>query len=190
MADVDGGDAEPGRHRGPVRARLGEAGQGVLGKCLAAAEKAWAAAVANPAVFAGTSAIGGGPYDDEDVSDEFYWAAAELYVTTKKDVYKAFIEKSPHWKKVPMVDGDDQIPTSMTWEHGRARWGRSRWRGARTACRQDIADSKARSRRRPTATSRWSTSQGYRVPFKPGKKGFPWGSNSFVLNNAIVIALA
>ena len=32
--------------------------------------------------------------------------------------------------------------------------------------------------------------QGYRVPFKPGKKGFPWGSNSFVLNNALVIALA
>ena len=36
------------------------------------------------------SAIGGGPYNDDHVSDEFYWAAAELYVTTKKDVYKAF----------------------------------------------------------------------------------------------------
>jgi len=54
-------------------------------KCLAAAEKAWAAAVANPAVFAGTAAIGGGPYDDKEVSDDFYWAAAELYATTKKD---------------------------------------------------------------------------------------------------------
>ncbi len=28
------------------------------------------------------------------------------------------------------------------------------------------------------------------MPFKPGKKGFPWGSNSFVLNNAIIMALA
>jgi endoglucanase len=33
--------------------------------------------------------------------------------------------------------------------------------------------------------------QGHRVPFQPGPKGdFPWGSNSFVLNNAVVLALA
>jgi hypothetical protein len=33
--------------------------------------------------------------------------------------------------------------------------------------------------------------QGYRLPFKPGAKNdYPWGSNSFVLNNAIVLALA
>ena len=66
--------------------------------------------------------IGGGPYDDKDVSDEFYWAAAELYATTKKDAYKAALEKSPHYKKVLMVDGDDRLPTSMTWGAvGRAR---------------------------------------------------------------------
>jgi len=33
--------------------------------------------------------------------------------------------------------------------------------------------------------------QGYRVPFAPGADGkCPWGSNSFVLNNMIIIALA
>src|SRR5581483_12368803 len=33
--------------------------------------------------------------------------------------------------------------------------------------------------------------QGYRVPLKPGdKSGYPWGSNSFVLNNVITMALA
>jgi endoglucanase len=32
--------------------------------------------------------------------------------------------------------------------------------------------------------------QGYRVPFAPGTKGFPWGSSSFVLNNALVLGLA
>src|SRR5262249_2523534 len=62
-------------------------------RCLLAAEKAWTAATANPAVHAGTSAVGGGPYDDNNVTDEFYWAAAELYATTKKDAYKAFLEK-------------------------------------------------------------------------------------------------
>ena len=84
-------------------------------KCLAAAEKAWAAAAANPAVYAGTSAVGGGPYDDANVSDEFYWAAAELFITTKKDVYKAFVEKSPHFKKIPVVQGGDGLPSAFDW---------------------------------------------------------------------------
>ena len=32
--------------------------------------------------------------------------------------------------------------------------------------------------------------QGYRLPFGVPAKGYPWGSNSFVLNNALIIALA
>jgi endoglucanase len=32
--------------------------------------------------------------------------------------------------------------------------------------------------------------QGYRVGFKPSGAGYPWGSNSFILNNAIVLGLA
>ena len=62
-------------------------------KCLAAAERAWQAAQANPAILAKPGGVGGGPYDDENVSDEFYWAAAELYITTKKPVYKDFVTK-------------------------------------------------------------------------------------------------
>ena len=79
-------------------------------RCLEAAERAWTAAEAHPALFAGTEAIGGGPYDDKNVSDEFYWAAAELYTTTKKDVYKAFLTKSPHFKAVPIADPGERPP--------------------------------------------------------------------------------
>jgi endoglucanase len=32
--------------------------------------------------------------------------------------------------------------------------------------------------------------QGYRVPLKSGKDGYPWGSNSYVINNALISALA
>ena len=32
--------------------------------------------------------------------------------------------------------------------------------------------------------------QGYRLPFGVPKKGYPWGSNSFVLTNALMIGLA
>ena len=53
-------------------------------KCLTAAEKAWTAALAHPDLLAGnTPGAGGGNYEDADVSDEFSWAAAELYLTTQ-----------------------------------------------------------------------------------------------------------
>ena len=40
--------------------------------------------------------VGGGAYDDDDVTDEFYWAAAELYITTGEREYRDFVLASPH----------------------------------------------------------------------------------------------
>ncbi len=53
-------------------------------KLLATAKTAYAAAKAKPDLYATPEdgASGGGPYDDKVVSDEFFWAAAELYLTT------------------------------------------------------------------------------------------------------------
>jgi len=160
-------------------------------RCLAAAEKAWNAAQAHPAEFAGGGAIGGGPYDDKDLSDEFYWAASELYVTTKKDAYKAFLEKSPHFKKVMLVvPGGDDIVTPMTWDHVGALGTITLALIPNGLPANDVADCKAAIKAAADSFAALVDQQGYRLPFKPGKKGFPWGSNSFVLNNAIVLALA
>ena len=159
-------------------------------RCLAAAEKAWNAAQANPAVYAGSAAIGGGPYDDKSLSDENYWAAAELYITTKKDVYKTFIQKSPHFKKVPVTFGDDQIPTPMTWDQVTALGTISLALVPNALPANDVADCKAAIKAAADTFAVLVDQQGYRLPFKPGKKGYPWGSNSFVLNNALVLALA
>jgi endoglucanase len=160
-------------------------------RCLAAAEKAWGAAQANPAVFAGSAAIGGGPYDDTHLSDEFYWAAAELYVTTKKDVYKTFIQKSPHFKKVmQVVPGGDDLPTPMTWDHVEALGTITLAMVPNGLPANDVADCKAAIKAAADDYLALIDQQGYRLPFKPGKKGYPWGSNSFVLNNALVMALA
>ena len=159
-------------------------------KALAAAEKAWNAALAHPSEMAGSSAIGGGPYDDKGTSDESYWAAAELFITTKKDIYKAAMMKSPHWKKVPVTDGDDQLPTPMTWGNVAALGTISLALVPNTLPANDVADCKAAIKAAADAYVAIVPEQGYRLPFKPGKKGYPWGSNSFVLNNAIVMALA
>jgi len=74
-------------------------------RCLTAAESAWNAALANPAIFAGnTPGDGGGNYEDNTVTDEFYWAAAELFITTGKDEYKASLLNSSWFAKVKSFD--------------------------------------------------------------------------------------
>lgn len=72
-------------------------------RCLQAAERAYQAALDNPDIFAintGNSEsgddLGGGPYDDDEVSDEFYWAAAELWLTTGNKKYLSDWLESVH----------------------------------------------------------------------------------------------
>lgn len=70
---------------------------------LHAAEKAWRWALENNDVLflENPPDIGTGPYNDYDVHEEFFWAAAELYVSTKHDVYRNFIEEN--WFNVKMT---------------------------------------------------------------------------------------
>src|SRR5690606_39466646 len=67
-------------------------------QCLEAAEKAWTAANTHPTMLAGRNpGAGGGDYPDNTVSDEYFWAAAELYITTGKDQYRAYLTSSLHF---------------------------------------------------------------------------------------------
>ena len=65
---------------------------------------AWAAALEHPDVYAPAAdgANGGGPYDDDDVTDEFYWAAAELYLTTGESEYEDYLLASPFTPPTPV----------------------------------------------------------------------------------------
>src|SRR5262249_55037578 len=83
-------------------------------RCLDAAERAFQAARAHPGLVASTEVKGGGPYDDNDVSDEFYWAAAELFVTTGKPAYRDALLHSPHYGAVPTRDKEGN-GTAMSW---------------------------------------------------------------------------
>ncbi|HMA95156.1 MAG TPA: glycoside hydrolase family 9 protein [Polyangiaceae bacterium] len=155
-------------------------------RCLKAAEVAWAAAKKNPSVLANPDdSTGGGPYDDKDLADEFYWAAAELWTTTGKAEYKKELDQSPLDKAI--VSGDGEIETVMTWQRvdglGKismalaAPKDRNRYRDQITA----VADQFVKT----------AEAEGYRLPLSAGKDGkYPWGSNSFVINNGLVLALA
>ncbi|GGT22813.1 hypothetical protein GCM10010254_49100 [Streptomyces chromofuscus] len=71
-------------------------GRRFAARALAAARKAWAAALAHPARYADPDdGIGGGAYPDSDATDEFSWAAAELYPATGERQFERHVPTSP-----------------------------------------------------------------------------------------------
>lgn len=75
-------------------------------KALKAAEKAWNWAKSNAAIlFTNPEGIRTGSYADMNVEDEWFWAASEMFITTKEEKYfkeLGFFQKfeSPNWSKV------------------------------------------------------------------------------------------
>jgi endoglucanase len=147
-----------------------------------AAKTAYAAAQRVPDLYAPASAgsNGGGPYDDTKVSDERYWAAAELYLTTRSPAYKHDVKRSPH--------RDDDI-----WTPAGFSWGETAALG-----RMDLATvpNKFRDQARASVVAgaekylAWQAEQPFGTAYPGSKGGYEWGSNSMVVNNQVVLATA
>lgn len=152
---------------------------------LEAAETAYAAAQRVPDLYAPASAgaNGGGPYDDADVSDEFYWAAAELYLTTAADEYEADVLASEH--------ADDDI-----WTRGAFSWGAVAALG-----RMDLATVPSELPTRAAVRASvvegaqkylaWQQAEAFGTAYPGGEDlSYEWGSNSMVLNTQVILATA
>jgi endoglucanase len=163
-------------------------------RCVTAAEKAWAAAGKHPAFLAKPGGVGGGPYEDAHLDDEFYWAAAELYITTKRPEYHKVLTSSPDYLKVKTRLGQgegDGTPSSMTWQEVAALGTLSLAvvPGALPAAEQKVARNAVIAA--ADAYLAILKARGYRVPVDWGQANkSPWGSNSFLLNNLMVLSLA
>jgi endoglucanase len=157
-------------------------------RCLMAAEQAWTAAQANPQRYAPENEVsGGGSYGDNDVSDELYWAAAELFVTTGERTFYDALQRSPHFLSMPGAAGG----SSMTWADTAGLGTISLATVASTLTAGDTEVARANLLAAAEAYLAVLGRQGYRLPMEPGGAGlYPWGSNSFVANNLIVLALA
>ena len=148
-------------------------------RCLTAAKRAFAAAVRNPEVLATNSFTGSGGYGDRDVSDEFYWAAAELLVTTGDDEYAQIVQKSRHFREdihEPGWPATASLGTLLL---------------ATRPALLPAAEVKRLQQAVIAAADRFLKDMGgngYAVPYI--SKDYPWGSNSGVLNRAMILATA
>lgn len=148
---------------------------GLSARMLAAAKAAWGWAQKHPAVvYRQPSDVHTGGYDDSQLADEFVWAAAELYVTTRDAAYLAALKlpslsiEVPGWPEVGSL-------AWVTLAQHRARLTR--------------ADDRALVERRITSLASkladgWEQSP-YRVALRDGD--FIWGSNAVALNQALML---
>jgi endoglucanase len=152
-------------------------------RCLTASRAAFAAAKANPTRFAlDSDGIGGGSYSDSEVGDEFYWAAAELYLTTRENGFRDEVTASPLHQAEVFTD------SGFSWQSV-AALGRLDLATVPNGLtdRQRVRDSVVRGADRYLATAR---GQAFGLPYAPGTGGYVWGSNSQLLNNMVVLATA
>ncbi|MDR0919040.1 MAG: glycoside hydrolase family 9 protein, partial [Oscillospiraceae bacterium] len=176
---------------------------------LAQAKASYEAAKKYPDLLAPMNqATGGGAYGDTDVSDEFYWAACELYSTTGEEIYLTDLKSyEKALTTVTNLSGGENTGSFSSFN-----WGNVASLGNLTLCLNE--DKKAVLSKADSETLQQSIiaaadayidtekKQGYSLPYKgttftdennaPGQTftGYEWGSNSFVLNNAVVLGYA
>ncbi len=188
---------------------------------------------------------GGGGYGDTEVSDEFYWAACELYITTGDSTYKTELEKYGTGAYASITGGENakayEVSTSLYGGENEGTftpftWGTLNSVGTlslyvngesmvakgllsnseyQTICDNVVAAADVYYAEEFASDSAYGTpyhgydydvtvwnyvydgtSSGYgyddtfALSTKGGSGGYEWGSNSMVINNAIVMALA
>nr|WP_295105340.1 glycoside hydrolase family 9 protein [uncultured Caulobacter sp.] len=155
-------------------------------RCLEAARRAFAAALRHPDIYQLGPFTGSGGYGDGDLTDELYWAAAELYVTTGDANAEKTLRASPLFLA---------SPTAGTRSTGDISWGSVGALGTITLALApnglkpaEIAQARANLTASAGKYLSDDIGQGYALPY--AAPGYPWGSNSSVLNRAVVLGLA
>lgn len=145
---------------------------GLSARMLDAARAAWRWAQANPqAVYRQPADIRTGEYGDAKLDDEFAWAGAELFVTTGEARYRPDLEKLainvPSW-------GDVKGLAWITLAQHRSKLNQN-----------DSVVVKARVMALAEELVAIQQGSAYRLAMQPAD--FGWGSNSQVLNQAVML---
>jgi endoglucanase len=116
------------------------------------------------------------------VRDEFYWAAAELFLTTGDEAYQADLAASP------VANGQVFSVEGFSWNTPGALGQLDLATvPSRIPGRDKIRASVVRA---ADAILAVQSAQPYDQPYAPASNQWTWGSNSQILNNLIVLATA
>jgi endoglucanase len=150
---------------------------------LAAARVAYQAAQRHPRLIAPDdhARFGGGPYADDRLEDDFYWAAAELWLATCEDAYREHLTSSEqHTADAFAVTGFDFDRVTAPARLDLALLG------------SDLADHEQVVKSVRVGAERLlelQRRQAWGQPYAP-TEGWDWGSNGRILNNLVVMGVA
>ncbi|NLP57588.1 glycoside hydrolase family 9 protein [Lutibacter sp. B1] len=148
-------------------------------KALDVSEKAWDWAVKNNNVpFANPDDVKTGEYGDAEFSDDFYWAAAELYISSKNEKYLTYLQEN----KEPYIH---QLTNS--WKFFVRNMGFHSLLENKDVLAEDFANELTNDHLKLADDILEKISKN---PYKIGLNLFEWGSNSDVLNQAMILCIA
>ncbi|MGE5313727.1 MAG: glycoside hydrolase family 9 protein [Acidobacteriota bacterium] len=154
--------------------------------CLAAARRAWAYLQSHSGIvptggFKNPSGTATGEYGDANDADERLWAAAELFSATGESTFHSLY--TLRYGTGPLLSQSMSWPNVRTLAHLAYLYTHqaSASESVKAALRQSLIDY-------GTTLLSQIASEGFRVAIRPGE--YAWGSNSEVLNRAILLILA
>jgi endoglucanase len=162
---------------------------GLSDSCLNAAKKAWKWASRNPGIIYNkdlikkySPAVTTGDYGDKDVSDEFIWAASELFVTTKNSIYIKAVNITP----------DDKMPLPS--------WNQVRLLGYYSILRNRASLAGSGFKYIPALKQHFlafandmikdADKTSFKVVMYKNRANFVWGSNSVAVNEGMTLIQA
>ena len=143
------------------------------------AEEAWMWSVENPSVaYENPEDVHTGAYDDDQFSDDFYWAAAELYLSTGGEPYLKYL-----------VDNREPYIHQQTnsWKFFIRNMGFHTLLANRDRIDQELGGS---LKEQHLQLSDEILDKMLSIPYHVGVDHFEWGSNSDVLNQAMILCFA
>jgi endoglucanase len=163
---------------------------GLADSCIKSSEKAWNWAVKNPEVAYDQNqmnkefkpVITTGAYGDSDFTDEFIWAASELYVTTGKESY---------YTAHPMFP--DSLTPLPSWDNVRllGYYTLARFENKLTnSAKRDFPALRERIIKTADKMTEGASESAYMTVMGKSAGDFVWGSNSVATNQGILLIQA